>query len=69
MSKLKKKKKRIQTQTEIHDSYFMCQTVSWAKRFHEQVLLLHKEIPHLYVIAYFILKVKLLSCFWLFVTL
>ena len=43
--------------------------VLYAKLFHEQVLLSHKEIPYLYVIAYFNVKVKLLSCVRLFVTL
>ena len=43
--------------------------VLYAKLFHEQVLLSHKEIPHLLVIAYFNMKVKLLSCVRLFVTL
>ena len=61
MQKLKKKKIKLRQKYMI--------LVLYAKLFHEQVLLSHKEIPYLYVIAYFNVKVKLLSCVQLFVTL
>ena len=61
MQKFKKKKIKLRQKYMI--------LVLYAKLFHEQVLLSHKEIPYLYVIAYFNVKVKLLSCVRLFVTL